>query len=150
MESKFLADNMLGRLAVWLRVLGYDTLYFRDIEDNALIRLAILENRTILTRDTRLIKRKLVKNFILIKNDLWHEQIKELKGKIKLDLTSNILSRCVFCNKVLLEIKKEKTKGKVPSYVYETQDTFLTCPKCQKIFWQGTHVSQIKKVLENI
>lgn len=150
MEPKFFADNMLGRLAVWLRIIGYDTLYFRNIEDKDLIRSALQENRIILTRDTRLVKRKLVKYFILIKNDLWQEQIKELAGKIKLDLTSGILSRCVFCNEILFAIEKEKIKEKVPSYVYETQYSFVSCPECRKIFWQGTHILEIKKFLESL
>ncbi|MEW6089122.1 MAG: Mut7-C RNAse domain-containing protein [bacterium] len=152
MEPKFIADNMLGRLATWLRILGYDTLYFRNIEDDNLIKLALNENRIILTRDTRLIKRKLVKNFILMQNDLWREQIKELagKGKIQLDFTSRIFSRCLICNETLLSIEKEKVKGKVPDYVYETQSDFSSCPKCQRMFWQGTHIAEIRKFLQAV
>ncbi|MDD5773091.1 MAG: Mut7-C RNAse domain-containing protein [bacterium] len=150
MELKFIVDNMLGRLAKWLRIAGYDTLYFNSIEDDKLIDIALKENRIILTRDTRLIKRKLVKNYILINNDFWNNQLKELSENIKLDLSSNILTRCVFCNDILSQIEKEKVINKVPPYVFETQNIFLSCPKCERIFWQGTHFAEIKKVLNNI
>lgn len=145
---KFIADSMLGRLARWLRIMGYDTSYSSFISDRELIKKGREEKRIILTRDTNLIKCKLVKDYLFIKSDNLEEQIRQVVGaQYTVPLP---FSRCLLCNQEIREIKKEKIKKKVPPYVYKTQDGFAWCPQCGKIYWEGTHVEKAKKRLAKI
>ena len=146
----FIADAMLGRLARWMRFLGFDTLYFRDIKDSRLIRIAREQDRYILTRDTRLIKIKGVKNYLLIKaNDSFHQLI-EVIDTLKLS-QFNPLSRCVVCNGMLTSVmKKHDIKDSVPEFVFLNMNVFLECTECGKIYWEGTHPKKFKEKLDKI
>lgn len=140
----FLADCMLGRLAKWLRILGYDTAYFSDITDEELIHLALHEKRVILTRDTHLIKRKLARRFLLIESDQVLEQLKQVIEEFNLKASSRrMLRRCLLCNTTLKSLSKQRAKGRVPPYVYKTQRIFAYCPHCDRIYWRGTHISRV-------
>jgi uncharacterized protein len=147
---KFMADSMLGRLARWLRILGYDAVYETSISDNDLIARALRENRIILTMDRELADRKSAKNVLLIKSYDYKEQLKHVITYYKIDCESHIFSRCLLCNEQLDSIEKEKIKDKVPSYVYEAHDEFDICPQCHRIYWSGTHRVNILKMLDEI
>ena len=146
----FIADVMLGRLARWMRFLGIDTLYFRDITDSRLIRIAREQDRHILTRDTRLIKIKGVNNYLLIKaNDSFHQLI-EVIDTLKLS-QFNPLSRCVVCNGMLIRVtNKHDIKGSVPEFVFLKMNIFLKCTECGKIYWEGSHPKKFKEKLDKI
>lgn len=133
-EIKFLADRMLGKLAKWLRIFGYDTLYPSFDNDLSLILIARQENRILLTRDANLIKRRDICDFLFIKGDQWEEQLAGIiKGlKLKIDPYSKIFSRCSLCNTPTIDIDKKEVKAHVPSYVFLTQDKFVYCPSCKK------------------
>jgi hypothetical protein len=152
-EIKFLADKMLGKLAKWLRILGYDTTYPITDEDLVLILTARQENRILLTRDTNLIKRRNICDYLFIKNDQWEEQLLELiKGlELKIDFNSKIFSRCSICNKPTKNVDKKEVQNYVPPYVFLTQNKFVYCPSCQKYYWKGTHwqrmTEKIKKLI---
>lgn len=146
---EFLADEMLGRLAKWLMLLGYDTKYVRDISDSELLKIAESENRIILTRDTLLIRRKSCRNFIFIRSDHWREQLRQVYVEAGLNCDS-ILIKCAVCNRSLHAVEKNSVKSLVPSYVYETQEKFSKCESCLRIYWQATHVSRIRNELENL
>ena len=140
----FLADCMLGRLAKWLRILGYDTAYYSDINDEELVFRALQEGRVILTRDTHLIKRKLARRCLLIESDQVLEQLKQVIDEFKLKPPSRaMLRRCLLCNTPLKTLSKGKVKGKVPPYVYKTQRSFAYCSRCDRIYWRGTHISRV-------
>jgi uncharacterized protein len=147
---KFMADSMLGRLARWLRILGYDAVYETSISDNDLIARALRENRIILTMDRELADRKSAKNVLLIKSYDYKEQLKHVITYYKIDCESHIFSRCLLCNEQLNSIEKGKIKDKVPSYVYEAHDEFDICPHCSRIYWSGTHRVNILKMLDEI
>jgi 16S rRNA (cytidine1402-2'-O)-methyltransferase len=139
---------MLGRLAKWLRLFGYDTVYYRQIDDNQLINIAISQRRVLLTRDTLLLKRKpinrgLVKA-ILIEGDYYLDQLYQLISL--LDLKTDLLPRCSVCNQVLKEISSEKVRDKVPAYVFRTQNKFFNCSSCSRIYWSATHWQKISEV----
>ena len=147
---KFIADKMLGRLAKWLRILGYDTVYFRHVRDSELLRLSILEKRVLLTRDTLLIRRRGIKNFLFISYDQPFEQIKQVVRELNIPYPAEPFSRCIMCNDLLEPYSKEDACRAVPEYVCKTQDVFGQCPTCNKIYWKGTHYERMEKILRKL
>ncbi len=147
---KFMADSMLGRLARWLRILGYDVVYETFISDDDLIARALRENRIILTMDRELADRESAKNALLLKSYDYKEQLKHVITHYEIDCESHILSRCLLCNERLDSIEKEKIKDKVPPYVYASHDEFDICPQCRRIYWSGTHRDNILETLDEI
>ena len=146
---KFFCDDNLGRLAKWLRTLGYDTLFFDEISDNELVSKALKEDRIILTRDTKLVELKVVSKYLLIQSDIPLKQLKQVKEKFNLETSEEkLFTRCPVCNTPLVKIEKEKVKDKVPTYVYKTQLNFVFCKRCNKIFWSATHVERMKHRLK--
>lgn len=146
---KFICDDNLGKLAKWLRTLGYDTLFSRTISDSQLLSKALNEDRVILTRDTKLVKLKVASKYLLIESDKPLEQLKQVKDKFNLETSEEkLFTRCLVCNTPLNSIEKEKIKDKAPPYVYETQENFVFCSKCKKIFWSGTHVQKMTERLK--
>src|SRR5665648_696602 len=125
-EIKFLADIMLGKLVKWLRILGFDTTYPSFDDDLSLILTAQQEGRILLTRDTNLIKRRNICDFLFIKGDHWKEQLAGIvKGlKLKINFDSKIFSRCSLCNTLTKNVAKKEVKNYVPPYVFLTQNKF--------------------------
>lgn len=155
---RFIADSMLGRLARWLRLLGYDTLYYPEIEDSLLLRIARENNRILLTRDTSLVKirglrqnieKKTQIRYLLLNENNTFDQLKTVITAFNLKGFS-ILSRCADCNFLLKHTSKEEVKNRVPQYVYQTSDVFKECPNCGKPFWKGTHPEKFMKKLSEI
>lgn len=135
---KFIVDVMLGKLAKWLRILGYDTLYKRDWEDDELIELARAEGRILLTADRELWRRRQVNRKIFISSDRWQEQLRELARVLPLDI-GGLFTRCIECNLPLEQVSREEVRGLVPPYVHATQEDFGRCPNCGRIYWRGSH-----------
>jgi len=153
MEKIFIADAMLGRLAKWMRIIGCDVEYFPKISDNEISERAFHSGRIILTRDTRLIRRKINReNCFFVKYDLYQDQLKQVVKAFSIDPMENLFTRCLLCNKKLLNIDKVFVADSVPEYVYYTKDNFKTCPSCNRLYWKATHknnvVKQLKKILE--
>lgn len=149
---KLIADAMLGRLARWLRFLGFDVLYEREISDNMLIKIAREQDRSILTRDTRLVKRKGLGHFLLIKSDNPFRQLSEVLGTLNLRY-DDLLSRCVKCNGLLTRIAdKNQIEGSVPEHVFLHFPVFMKCTNCGRIYWKGTHpekfISDLRDILK--
>lgn len=148
---RFLADEMLGKLARWLRMAGFDVAYQRAIPDSELLRLAASEGRLLLTRDTRLAQRLPPEDLLFIHNDHLPEQAAEFFARFpELKSRQDPLSRCVECNQPLTSIEKSEVRGKVWPYVYQTQEHFTTCPSCGRIYWQATHVAKIRQKLADL
>lgn len=147
---KFILTKELGRLARWLRILGYDTLYYKGDKPSSLIIQALRDSRIMLTRNQRLPKACGVK-IVLIEKEKIQAQIAEVLQKLEIKPNPDIMfSRCILCNVELKEIDKEAVKDKVPEYVFKTQTDFLTCPDCQRIYWQGTHWGNVRRCIEEI
>ncbi|MFQ5465130.1 MAG: Mut7-C RNAse domain-containing protein [Thermodesulfobacteriota bacterium] len=138
-DKRFFADAMLGRLATWMRALGYDVLYERDIPDGELLRRSIEEGRVILTRDTLLVRRRAAcgRSFF-VTCDRVRDQVREVARRFPPD-PGLFLTRCLRCNAPLAEAPKEDVRGRVPPYVFETQEAFRRCPRCRRVYWAGTH-----------
>jgi len=151
LEKRFVADEMVGKLARLMRMLGFDTVYFKEMPDSRLIEISLSEKRTILTRDTRLIQRVLVKDYVLIESDNPEIQLQKLLQKLNITPDrEKFLTRCLDCNSVLVDVEKEEVKGKVWPYTYATHDKFKICPECGKIYWEGDHVKAMRKRLERL
>lgn len=145
---KLLADGMLGSLAKWLRILGYDTLYFSHADDNELVRIARAEGRMLLTRDEELARRQGL-NALLIESEQLKEQVRQVIAKLG-PAGKELFSRCPVCNTPLREVEKEEVKGRVPPYVFLTHEHFSLCPHCDKIYWRGTHWTKMRKEIAQL
>lgn len=141
----FVCDFMLGRLAKWLRLLGFDTLYYKSSEGKAIIYYNRKENRTILTRNESLAEK--CEDAILIESENLMEQLKQMSSTVEIE---NPFSRCPVCNTEIEEVEKETIKNEVPPYIFEVHDEFKKCPECGRVFWKGTHYGEIKKVIDEI
>lgn len=143
---------MLGSLAKWLRILGFDTIYFKTIDDNELIKIAKQEHRILLTRDTRLIKRKEIDNYILINSNDVSGQLKEVLKSLTLTLALALacFSRCAECNGELSTADKESVANDVPEHVFLNFDSFFRCSSCGKVYWEGSHRKLIDEKIQNI
>jgi uncharacterized protein with PIN domain len=147
---KFLADAMVGKLARWLRILGYDTLYFRKIDNDRLIDLARSEGRWLITRDARLISRRPGLPHTLIRDDHLEQQLRQIMRELRLSPSAGLLTRCVDCNALLESIPKEQARPAVPPYVFHTQKQFSRCPHCGRLYWKGTHEARIRDRLNKL
>jgi hypothetical protein len=150
---KFIADIMVGKLAKYLRMAGYDVIYINDANDDEIIKIARKTNRIVLTRDSLMLERKEFKNgnikCLHIEDVKLKNQLEQVKSEFGLSLKPNFV-RCIECNKKLVNVKKEDIKNKVPPYVYKTQENFLYCKNCDKYYWRGTHYNNIKNTFLNI
>lgn len=140
METRFVADAMLGKLARWMRVLGCDVEYFPSIGDRELVELAASSGRLILTRDTLLVRRRGARsNHFFVEGDDCRSQLRQVVERFAIDPFAHFLTRCLECNAQLAVIGKSAVRKRVPAYIYETQTEFRICPICGRIYWQGTH-----------
>lgn len=147
---KFITDGMLGKAGRWLRLMGYDTLYFNTGRKAELLRIARKEGRIILTRD---------RNFalsnpdivVLIESEGTETQLKEIVEKLNLKPSKeSFFKRCSICNELLLNKDKEEIKNLVPEYVYLTKVSFSQCPVCERVYWEGDHCKEMMKKLEKL
>jgi uncharacterized protein len=149
-RPRFVVDVMLGRLAKWLRIAGFDVLYSNRFTDDELVALSHGEDRILLSRDTRLLIRKSVKEFIFLESDRIQEQIRQILHATQTERLSEILTRCLACNDVLVTVSREQVRGNVPPYVFATQPSFKRCPRCHKVYWAGTHRQAVIRTLEQL
>ena len=145
---KFLADNMLGRLATWLRLLGYDTTYIPHADDPALARIARVENRILLTRDVELTRRRGVR-YLLIESEHVEMQLRQTFRAFNLS-AREAFSRCAECNELLEVVSKESVLDSVPPYVLQTHDRFRRCAQCARVYWRGTHWARMVSQIEDL
>lgn len=146
-EIKFFCDFMLGKLAKYLRMLGFDTKYEKGADKIRMEFIAKTENRIIITRNSYYKEKE---NCLFLETDNPQEQLIIVLGRFNLYEKIKLATRCLICNELVKRINKEEAKGKVPYYVYQTKDEFSYCPICQRIYWPGTHYENMKKFLEKI
>jgi hypothetical protein len=148
---KFIADRMLGKLVKELRMLGYDTVYYRGENTYQLIKLAREDGRVILTRSTKLLPKRPEDRIIRVTEDKPSLQLRELiqKGYVSLN-EETFFSRCLLCNILLDAIPREEAEGKVPDFILYQQKHFFRCPQCSRIFWQGSHPENMKKKIDEL
>jgi len=149
---KFIVDTNVGKLVKWLRIMGYDTLFFNGSNDSCMIATALAEGRVILTRDTQIMKRRVVTSgqvrVVFIQSDEPELQMRQVRDTLNLDCQFRPFSICLECNQPLLEKSKQQVKDLVSPYVFQTQSQYMECPACHRIYWRGTHWQAMTKKLE--
>jgi len=150
---KFIVDNNVGRLAVWLRALGYDAAFINPIADSDLVEIARREERVILTKDTGILRRRLITSgavrALRVEGDDWRRQLVQVVQTLELQ-TQPRFTRCIECNAVLEPRTRDQARPHVPPYVHRTQTAFLACPSCGRHYWQGTHWQRMTRDLARI
>lgn len=151
-EPKFIADVHLGALVKYMRMLGFDVLYKNNYSDEEIIQTSLRENRTILTKDRKLLKNNKITHGYWMRTEGTEQQVKEIIRRF--DLKNNIREflRCLECNNILEPIDKDKVVNRIPPKVKEWQNEFWYCPLCDKVYWKGTHfekMSEFIKLLRN-
>ena len=140
---KFIVDHNVGKLVKRLRMMGYDTVFFNGSNDSHMVARALAEARVILTRDTQIMERRVVTGgrvkAILVASDEPAVQMRQVVDTLKLDCHFRPFSLCLECNQPLEERSREQVKDRVPPYVFQTQDQYMECPECHRIYWRGTH-----------
>lgn len=151
--DRFVADTMLGRLARWLRMSGYDTKYFHSIADEELIKCSLEERRWLLTRDRYLAVRKVLRGrHTLVRSDGLAGQLAQLRAELGLLLSpdAGTARRCTECNEPLSAVSREHAFSRLPPFVAIQHDRFLECRRCRGVYWPGTHWTNVKRRLADI
>ncbi|MFQ5439949.1 MAG: Mut7-C RNAse domain-containing protein [Nitrosopumilaceae archaeon] len=145
---------MLGNIAKKLRLMGYDVRYWADIKDEDLIKQAKKEKRTIISRDQNLVRRG-EKNGIksnFLKNQIEIDQLREIiiKSNLKLIKINGDIARCPICNSKTHSLLKKNIQKNIPEKILEYNEKFWECKTCEKIFWEGTHIKNLQKMVDEL
>ena len=144
----------MGKLASWLRMMGYDSLFFNGDDDSQMVKQALAEDRVILTRDTGMMKRRVISSgrlrAILIESEEPERQMQQLMTAMDLKSQSRPFTLCLECNQPLENKSREDVPKRVPPYVYQTQTQYMECPACHRIYWRGTHWEAMVRKLEKL
>ena len=150
-EPKFFVDAMLGNIAKKLRLMGYDTKYSSNIEDESLIQISKKENRIVISRDEDLVRisQKNDVNAIFIQRSNEEQQIHEIMDYLDLNRVeiNGDKARCPNCNSKTESIDKKNIYQKIPHKVLEYNEKFWICRNCDQIFWEGTHIQNLQKLV---
>jgi uncharacterized protein with PIN domain len=149
-HPRFVADAHLGRLARYLRMLGFDTLYENAVPDHQLVRISNAGHRVLLTRDRKLLMHRELTHGVFVRGSRPRKQAHYVVER--LDLQSDCLpfSRCMNCNAELEEVDRSSVTGEVPPHVARTRQHFRRCAGCQRIYWRGTHYERMLKLVDNV
>lgn len=149
---KLLCDHMLGSLAKWLRIFGFDTLYpDANTTDDTVLMRAKKENRLLISRDKELVlrgKKAEIKVLYLHTTNLT-EQLTQVISLLKID-TTQVLTRCTLCNTLLCPVEKKDIRTPLPPKVFDTKNDFWHCPSCDKYYWMGTHYDNMRKKINTL
>jgi len=157
-DFSFIADEMCGRIARWLRLLGFDTYYFTgksgsvQITDDYILHIAAVGKRRIITRDRELCRRAkhLEIPCLLITHDSIVEKLRYILKKYLNCETIVVKPRCPLCNSQLIEVDRGDVVDLVPERVFHSQNVFLICKRCNKVYWFGSHWNYITSLIESI
>jgi uncharacterized protein with PIN domain len=151
-DIKFIVDINVGKLSHWLRMMGYDTLLFNGPDDGEMLKTALQQNRVILTRDSQFLKRRLITNktasALFVSGETPQKQLKYVAETLNLNYTHRPFTICLECNSPLINKNRDEVKEKIPPYVYKNHDSFMECPSCHRVYWQGTHWEAMIKELK--
>ncbi|MBD2184199.1 Mut7-C ubiquitin/RNAse domain-containing protein [Planktothrix sp. FACHB-1355] len=146
----FVLDVHLGKLASSLRMLGFDTLYRNDYDDEELAEISSREKRILLTRDTGLLKRSIVTYGYYVRQTNPQKQLIEVIKRFDLKKAVNPFKRCITCNGLLAPIAKETILEQIPPKVRESVDEFHSCQDCKQVFWRGSHYDKMRQFVDEV
>jgi hypothetical protein len=138
-----MVDENVGKLARWLRMMGYDSVFFTGEDDSQMVRQALTEGRILLTRDTGIMRRRAVTSgrlkAVLFNTEVPEEQMRRLIKELDLKAQSRPFTICLECNIPLIPVSPTEVRDRVPPYVSKTQTQYMECPNCRRVYWKGTH-----------
>ncbi len=146
----FLCDGHLGKLALLMRVMGFYTAWDNSWSEPRMARRGTNENRTVLTRSLSLLKRASMDNAMLIRSDDPDEQAREVVHRFLLADQVRMFGRCSKCNGLLKEVAKADVAARIPPKTAKWLDTYYLCRDCDQLFWEGTHVTALRRRVEKI
>ena len=143
----FLADAHLGGLARFLRMLGFDTFYENGLSDRAILEIAARERRIVLTRDRELLKCRELARGCFVHARKPEAQLKEVATRFGLEAHLLPFTLCLHCNLRLEAVEREAAARCVPERIFERYATFVRCPGCKRIYWEGSHWQRMREAL---
>jgi len=149
-QLRFILDNHLGRLAVYLRMLGFDALYRNDYQDEELASVCSFENRILLTRDKRLLMRNQVTRGYWVRSKAPRKQLEEVVQRYHLAAALHPFQRCVRCNTELVPVHKEDILHRLEPLTQRYYEEFALCPVCDQIYWKGSHYERMLQIIQNV
>src|ERR671923_2417017 len=149
-EPRFLLDNHLGRLAAYLRMLGFDCLYQTDYSDEELAKTVRNEERILLSRDRRLLMRKVVTHGYCPRSLDSLEQLNEVVRRFDLAKRVVPFHRCLRCNHLLETVSKEAVLDRLEPLTKLYFDEFMICPNCKQVYWKGSHFDRMQGIVEKM
>jgi len=149
-QIKFVLDTHLGKLAKYLRMLGFDTLYKNDYEDEQLAEIASQQQRIVLSRDRGLLKRKIIEYGHYVRHTQPLEQLAEIMQWLDLQKHLKPFSRCTTCNGLLHSVSKKDIESQLAPKTRQYYNEFKQCAGCKQIYWKGTHYQQLQQIVQGI
>lgn len=149
-EPKFVLDVHLGRLAGYLRMLGFDTVYSNQASDADLVRISVDQGRILLTRDRGVLKHSAVTRGYWLRETDSRRQTEEVVKRFDLGRCLRPLTRCMVCNRVLSRVSKAEVAGRVSKKVLEWCDEFEQCQGCGRVYWEGSHYRRMRLWIEQL
>lgn len=149
-RPRFILDTHLGRLASYLRMLGFDTLYRNDYPDDELARVSAQEDRILLTRDLGVLKRGIVTYGYFVRETAPRLRLHEINQRYNLVEYAQPFKHCMKCNGLLHPVSRQAVADQLPADVVQLYDTFHQCDACQQIYWKGSHYQKMEQMIAEI
>ncbi len=151
---KFIVDHNVGKLARWLRMMGFDSVFFTGEDDSLIVKQALAENRILLTRDTGIMLRRMVTSgrvkAVLFQSEAPEEQMRRLTELLDIRVGAKPFTICLEDNTPIIPTTPEQVKDRVPPYVFKNQTQYMECPLCNRVYWRGTHWLAMLHKLEKL
>ena len=149
-DTRFVLDTHLGRLAAYLRLLGFDTLYRNDYDDPTLAEISAKEKRILLTRDIKLLMRKKITHGTFVRATQPQQQLLEIISRLDLRNSLKPFSRCLHCNGKIQPVDKSAIMDRLMPRTIKYYNDFWQCKRCRKVYWKGSHYLRMQQLVENL
>ena len=149
-EPQFVVDGHLGRLAAQLRMLGLDCLYRNDYDDGVLAKIAVDDCRSLLSRDRRLLMRKLIIQGCLVRSLDPRQQLRQVVQRFGLIKWIRPFQRCIRCNHMLQPVEKRDILARLEPLTRRYFNEFRICPGCEHIYWKGSHFDRMQEIIASV
>ncbi|MCU7932691.1 MAG: Mut7-C ubiquitin/RNAse domain-containing protein [Candidatus Thiodiazotropha sp. (ex Codakia rugifera)] len=149
-HPRFIADAHLGKLSRYLRLLGFDCLFFNDAGDRNLARISAEQGRVLLTRDRVLLMRRNITHGCFIHATEPRQQLMEIVQRLQLEALYNPFTRCMACNSQLTAVEKKRIEDELPDSVRQHYNDFWRCNKCGRVYWKGSHYRELRVFIDTL